>query len=152
MGYSEALEAAGAKVINFEQFGDYQGTWYALVEYNGQKGIVEGSYGSCSGCDAFEAEFSYGTDAPTEYGGKYRSSSYEDISREEYDKQMAEYNQRLSAFGQDYLRDIQQEDILKTRLAEINKRIDEDGWSFYEEEKEGLQWCLSKLTPQTTTS
>jgi len=60
MAYQEALEAAGATVHVFEQFGSYQGDWWALVTANGQTGWIHGSYGSCSGCDAFEAEFGYG--------------------------------------------------------------------------------------------
>lgn len=60
MGYEDALEAAGAEVIDFEQFGDYQGTWIAFVRYEGQLGFITESYGSCSGCDDWEA-FDYGT-------------------------------------------------------------------------------------------
>lgn len=55
--YRLALEAAGAEVLSFSSFGSYQGDWWALVEYNGVKGYVTGSYGSCSGCDAFSADF-----------------------------------------------------------------------------------------------
>jgi len=77
--YQEALEAAGAKVLEYEYFGDYQGTWIALVDYNGQRGFVEGSFGSCSGCDAFQAEFDY----------------------DDYEKE--DYQQRLSDFGKGYL-------------------------------------------------
>ena len=33
MSYQEALEAVGARVIAFQEFGDWQGTWIALVEY-----------------------------------------------------------------------------------------------------------------------
>lgn len=80
MGYSTALEAAGAEVHAFEHFGDYQGTWLAKVTYNGETGYVEGSYGSCSGCDAFEAEFGY---------------SYNDEEKD--------YQERLAEFGRSYL-------------------------------------------------
>lgn len=59
MGYQEAMEAAGAEVLAFESFGSYQGDWWALVRFDGRTGWVRGSYGSCSGCDAFEAEFGY---------------------------------------------------------------------------------------------
>lgn len=74
-GYVAALEAAGAKVLAFQEFGDYQGTWIAITD----RGVFSGSYGSCSGCDAFEAEFGY----------------------EDYDK--PDYQERLAAFGQTYL-------------------------------------------------
>lgn len=83
MGYSSALIAAGAEVIDFDTFGDYQGTWIAEVNYNGQHGYVVGSYGSCSGCDAFEAEFDY-------------------IDAEED----ATYQDRLKQFGESYLNHI----------------------------------------------
>lgn len=62
MSYAEAMEAAGANVLEFENFGSYQGEWWALVTYNGLTGFVNGSFGSCSGCDAFEREFGYGED------------------------------------------------------------------------------------------
>lgn len=58
MSYKLCLEKAGAKVHKFESFGSYQGEWWALVTFNGETGWINGSYGSCSGCDAFEAEFS----------------------------------------------------------------------------------------------
>lgn len=58
-GYKDALEAAGATVHAFESFGSYQGEWIASVSYEGKDGFVHGWYGSCSGCDAFEAEFGW---------------------------------------------------------------------------------------------
>lgn len=60
MGYTEALEATGAKVKEYKEFGSYQGTWIAIIE-DGR--FIEGSYGSCSGCDSFQAEFGY-SDTP----------------------------------------------------------------------------------------
>jgi hypothetical protein len=75
-GYRAALEAAGAKVLAFEEFGDYQGTWIAITD----RGVFSGSYGSCSGCDAFEAEFGY-------------------------EGNSEEYHRKLAAFGQSYLDD-----------------------------------------------
>lgn len=54
--YAEAMALSGAKILNYEQFGSYQGEWLAAVEYEGRKFFVAGSYGSCSGCDALEAE------------------------------------------------------------------------------------------------
>lgn len=59
MGYRETMELAGAVVYIFEEFGSYQGEWWAKVNYNDKIGWVNGSYGSCSGCDSFEAEFGY---------------------------------------------------------------------------------------------
>lgn len=70
MSYENTLTAAGARVIDFAQFGDYQGNWYARVEYDGKIGWVTGSYGSCSGCDAFESEFGYSY-ADHKHGDRY---------------------------------------------------------------------------------
>lgn len=56
--YDLALEMAGATILAFGRFGDYQGTWIAKVQLlDGTEAWVSGSYGSCSGCDAFEANF-----------------------------------------------------------------------------------------------
>ncbi len=55
--YKRSLEAAGAKVLAFSEFGTYSGDWWAHIEYKGQTGWAHGSYGSCGGCDAFESEF-----------------------------------------------------------------------------------------------
>lgn len=57
MAYESTLELAGADVYDFNTFGTWQGTWCAHVGYNGKVGFVFGEYGSCSGCDAFQAEF-----------------------------------------------------------------------------------------------
>lgn len=74
MSYFESLKAAGAEVLAYQSFGDWQGTWIAKVEHKGQTGFVVGAYGSCSGCDAFEAEFGWGEydqDHLAEFGRKY---------------------------------------------------------------------------------
>lgn len=80
MSYLKSLEAAGAKVHHFQEFGSYQGDWLACVTYKGQKGFVQGAYGSCSGCDAFQGEFDYS-----------------------YDKESKDHDQRLALFGESYL-------------------------------------------------
>ena len=78
--YESALRAAGCEVLQFEEFGSYQGEWFALVDHGGDLGVVSGRYGSCSGCDAFEAEFGWGEDEESE-----------------------EYAVRLADFGASYL-------------------------------------------------
>jgi hypothetical protein len=97
MGYKETMQAAGAKVIAYKTFGDYQGTWLAKVEWNGQIGWVEGFYGSCSGCDAFEAEFGYESrpvvgdeDFWDETKGSYSPATQADVEA---------YDARFKAFG-----------------------------------------------------
>jgi hypothetical protein len=67
--YQAALEAAGAEVEEFKEFGSYQGDWWARVSFGGRRGWVTGSYSSYSGCDAFEAEFGYGTSHDHVLGG-----------------------------------------------------------------------------------
>lgn len=42
MSYKEAMEQAGATVHEFAAFGSYQGDWYALVTWNGEKGLGAG--------------------------------------------------------------------------------------------------------------
>ena len=58
-GYCEAMEAAGAEVLAYEEFGSYQGDWWAKVGYQGREYWVHGTFGSCSGCDAFQSEFEF---------------------------------------------------------------------------------------------
>lgn len=96
--YRKSLEAAGATVHIFEEFGSYQGDWWAKVTYNGETGWVQGCYGSCSGCDSFEAEFGWEV---TENigdsiwdGGEFRPATEEDVNR---------FKARLAEFGKPYL-------------------------------------------------
>jgi|SRR6185312_9890568 len=98
MSYQEALEAAGAKIIKFESFGSYQGDWFCLCEYKGKIGWVSGSFGSCSGCDAFEAEFGWN------------------------DNEQEDYQQRLCQFGKGYLDPevMSNEEVLKIPLSNID--------------------------------
>jgi hypothetical protein len=59
VSYRQALVASGAHVIDFATFGTWQGDWLAFVEYNGERGVIRGYFGSCVACDAFENEFGY---------------------------------------------------------------------------------------------
>jgi hypothetical protein len=89
-GYRRALEAAGAEVLAFEEFGSYQGRWVAKVRHGGEVKWISDYYGSCSGCDAFEAEFGW------------------------HAEDQADYQQRLAEFGDEYLEDAQTfEQVLK---------------------------------------
>lgn len=54
MGYCQALEAAGAKIIDYNYFGSYQGDLLVIAEVDGARKYYKISYGSCSGCDHFE--------------------------------------------------------------------------------------------------
>jgi hypothetical protein len=138
MSYELTLEKAGAKVLAFKEVGSYQGDWMAIVEYNSQKAAVEGSYGSCSGCDAFEGEFGYGSEVKFE-DGKYIKNYDEEATEEEYNA----YQQRLADFGKSYLDVLMTEFDLQNWLD--NNPKSEDGYSFDEDKRELYQWGLDQL-------
>lgn len=76
--YQLALHMTGVKVIGYEMFGSYQGDWWALVEFpNHERYFVGGSYGSCSGCDAFEAEFGWNDESKPDYAHRLRDFGLE---------------------------------------------------------------------------
>lgn len=141
--------AAGANVIDTKYAGSYQGTWGSVVEYQGKKGLVTGSFGSCSSCDAFEGEFndymwssdviSYDSETDT------YSKDYGDIicTKEQYEAQQAEYQQKLSDFGKRYLHVIQDKWDIENQLAHLSK--DEDNW-YHHEQRELLEWALPLLS------
>lgn len=145
MGYQKSLEMAGCKVIGFKHFGSYQGTWIAFVEYKGEKGIVSGSFGSCSHCDAFQAEFGYGSKPPVEKEGKYFRSEWQDdeedeITKEEYEEKLSTHNQKMIDFGERYLRaGLENKEFYQRKLD----NTEEDDW-FGQEEKEFCNWALSQ--------
>jgi hypothetical protein len=98
--YEAALTAAGATVHAFKAFGSYQGEWYAYVTYKGDTGWVNGSYGSCSGCDAFQAEFDY---TRHKHGDDYVwADDIEKWTPETCDA-CATLRERMAAFGATYL-------------------------------------------------
>jgi hypothetical protein len=143
MGYEKSLEKAGAKIIAFKEFGSYQGTWLAFVEYNGEKGIVEGSYGSCSGCDSFKAEFNY-TDEPSEKDGKYYKTYWADedeCTEEEFNQAVLDYDLKLANFGKSYLEPMYDKAHYERRLSQL----DREDW-FDEETKEYCQWAVEQLS------
>jgi hypothetical protein len=118
VSYKSCLEAAGATVHDFTTIGDYQGTWYALVSYGGVTGIASGSYGSCSGCDSYDAEC-------------------ERHWNEEGDGKDWQAN-----FGRGYLDDIQNP---KDFVAYHQERlVDASPWS-KDETKELLEWIAPAL-------
>jgi hypothetical protein len=101
MSYKTALRVAGATVLEFESFGSYQGEWYALVEYNGERGWVSGYFGSCSYCDSFEREFGYSESFRCEEHEYRYDDSWKGCPACE--KLEADYDFRLIDFGKTYL-------------------------------------------------
>ena len=149
MSYKTCLEKAGANVLDYKEFGSYQGDWLAFVEYMGQKGIVTGSYGSCSGCDAFEAEFRFKNSEPEEYEGRYYKNGYiwdedNECSVEEFEISKQEYDNKLAEFGRRYLESNGSADLYdKSHYEKRLLQLDPEDW-FDNEEKEQIEWALNR--------
>lgn len=124
MSYQTALEAAGAEVLQFEQFGSYQGDWFAKVRVNGVEGWIHGYYGSCSGCDAFEGEFGYDYDYDYEHEHGENVSQYSPEFRDGCE-QCADLKKRLAEFGASYLDDVLTQ-VQAEAMAEKNLEWDYD--------------------------
>lgn len=106
MSYTEALEAAGATVLDYTMYGSYQGAWMAHVKLpTGVKGFIIDYYGSCSGCDSFESTFGYAEEPTPE---------------------------KLAEFGQPYLDQLLTPREALTKCAE-NMEFDEDYLSMAED-------------------
>lgn len=135
MSYDRAMEAAGAKVLEFKQFGSYQGDWWAFVEFNGQRGWVHAAYGSCSGCDAFEAEMGWDSH---EHGFTYVSVT--DI--EEWGDTCStcqSYKEKMRRFGADYLEGI----MTQNEAEKMADQSANEEWAD-EESKEAAAFVRSK--------
>lgn len=143
MGYSWALTAAGATVVEFKTTGSYQGTWGAIVDYNGERSLVTGYYGSCSHCDAYQAEFDRYGDSEDVHtrDGKYYDGNYEEIDRETYDIMSARMNERLAEFGRSYLANPVDKATIQNHLDYYDAKMAEDDW-FNNEERELYDWAI----------
>lgn len=132
--YSGALEAAGVTVHECKWFGSYQGTWVADVTLpDGRRGLISGYYGSCSGCDAFEAEFGYDSHEWNHTDGK--------TVAEADCPECAEYKRRLAKFGEGYLSDF------KTPEDAARERYEQEwSWSSYDDDVERGEFILARVT------
>ena len=86
MGYIEALRAAGAEVICYQHFGDYQGSIWTKIRYQGEVGWVRIHYGSCSYCDnwqRFACEDYHFDDIPEEKVAEFGRSYLDHIMPQE---------------------------------------------------------------------
>lgn len=139
--YSDTLTAAGAKVIDYSSFGSYQGTWLALVEYNGEKGIVEGYYGSCSHCDALQSEFDEWAQPFEKEGKYYKDYGDEEITKDQYDEYWEDLEIRMKNFGEQYLK---QGMNTKEYYQKMLENLNEDDW-FDSEKQEYCKWAIDRL-------
>lgn len=145
MGYIETLKAAGAQVLDSKFTGSYQGSWGAIVIYEGKKSLVQGSYGSCSGCDRFQAEFDrYDPCAPYQRDGKYYQDNddYEEveITKEVYDEHQEKIRQKMADFAQSYLKTPYYKEDIQRMLDKYSEN--DDDW-FNQEEKELYDWAIT---------
>lgn len=126
MSYEKALEVAGATVHVFECFGSYQGDWYAKVTYKDKSGWVTGSYGSCSGCDSWEAEFGYGNEFEhTCQGAEYfEPLNYNGFEFREGCELCAAAKLKVAQFGEEYLSEILTQEEAEKKAS---KNLDWDG-------------------------
>ena len=135
MGYTEALEAAGATVHDAEYFGSYQGDAMADVTYEGRRGILAFSFGSCPGCDSW-AEFE-----------GYRDQELCAEHEYEYDESITDrcepcvaakalWRSRSADFGRDMLNGLM---LTDEELARYRAQLDDQGeWDT--DSKAQLRW------------
>ena len=95
--------------------------------------IITGSYGSCSGCDAFEAEFGYSADGCTDH--EYSPEEGCTACQAKAD----EYQTKLVEFGKSYLNSFA---TYEEVLTEYTNRRDSENY-FPEEDQEVLDWLKS---------
>lgn len=101
--YENAIKLAGAEIHCFKEFSSYQGDWLAKVTYQGKTGWIKGSYGSCSGCDAYEAEFGY--DDPSDD----KAAAF----GKQYLEEFSDYKNLLNEYKEQSEWDTESEDIIK---------------------------------------
>lgn len=138
-GYNRALVAAGCTVIDFEVFGSYQGEWLAqVVMPSGDVRFIKGYYGSCSGCDAFEAEFGFDSHYVEDHDGKSTyHSDYQDAFPYKGCEKCDAWWAKLKKFGEGYL------DDAKTAEQLAKDMLDDSYWSSYD----GDYAVAAKLLP-----
>ena len=59
VSYNELLYYCGAEVLNYAEFGNSEGRWFAKVSFKGTTGWVTSTYGCCGNCDDLMAINNY---------------------------------------------------------------------------------------------
>lgn len=129
MSYENALQAAGAEVLAFKDFGSHQGEWWAKVRVADRLGWINGSFGSCSGCDAFEAEFGWDD---RDYCASGKGHYDHDPECKACVEKKAAYDIKLAAFGKQYLEDV--------RTQEEAEKAASENLSWDSDAQEMLDW------------
>lgn len=128
MGYREAIKAAGVTVKAFESFGSWQGDWLAYI---GEGRFIHGAFGSCSVCDAFQAEFGY-HQVPVVGERDWDTDAV--YTQEDVDA----YNRRLAAFGARYVH------ANNLTLEEIEKEYG-PRWEDDDSHEEIVKWARERV-------
>lgn len=69
--YEVVALGRGETPIHFEQFGSYQGEWLLVGRGTDGFSIYRGHYGSCSGCDSYEADTPGTMEAARKFAADY---------------------------------------------------------------------------------
>lgn len=101
MGYREAIESTGAKVLAYEKFGTYDGEWLAQIEVDGEIKYIRDYFGECSSTDAFEADF--GSESHECGDDIYYDPFYNNDGFRENCEKCQNLKKRFIKFGQDYV-------------------------------------------------
>ncbi len=72
-GYPIIAWANGQKLIHYHEFGSYQGEWLMLAKGDGEYFVYKDFYGSCSGCDDYQAEEPKTLSQAKKFAEKYKS-------------------------------------------------------------------------------
>jgi hypothetical protein len=126
--YRDALEAAGAKILNYKTFGSDsgRGDWFAQVLWQGKTAWVHGTYGSCACSDAFLAEFRYNDTECDDHAES--GATEEEVARcPACQKRKARFMKRLHAFGLRYLSDsslLTEEEAEKLVCKNLTQNLD----------------------------
>lgn len=105
---------------------------------DGRKGLIKGYYGSCSGCDAFEAEFSF--DFHDYQDHPDGTSQYE--FKEDCEKCQS-HKAKLKAFGEGYF------DSLQTPEELAKEYVENSYWSSYDETPSQAEFVYKRLDPSS---
>jgi len=132
VSYELAMERAGAEVLLYKEFGSYQGDWLAKVIYEGKQMWINGSYGSCSGCDSFQAEFDNCSHDCDGNGGDY----YNPVHSNRFYKcnRCMEILEKLIEFGLNYINNY------AFTQEEMENKLNKD--SDYSDDKEIYEYII----------